>query len=334
MNEIKRMHTKFGINYEGPPRPLEKDEYIFRCIAMMEELLEYIDEVFDTRGEMSRNSKVGMMKSNLERMDLLEVPDLAKQFDALVDLSVFLKGACERHGFPYVEGYEEVMDANCRKELATSADQSKRGFSRDLIKPENWYPPFMEQFVYPNGLIVIEGPDGSGKTYLQEALAKRFNAVMFHHTWSEELDTRMYDYFSDTLDQAEAFINEGRLVIIDRLNLTEQIYSKVFRNNSRRWEKKMFQISSRVQNLNGLEIICCPYSKMDYLARFETIKAERQEMYGSMEQVYDLYNASLSEPGIIQSLMRWDFLAMEIDLFVEEIGTRVWEKSWGQEKKV
>ena len=45
-DDIKAMHTKFGISCNNPTK-LTKEEYAFRIGAMFEELLEYASAVFE-----------------------------------------------------------------------------------------------------------------------------------------------------------------------------------------------------------------------------------------------------------------------------------------------
>ena len=329
---IRMMHRKFGINYGGIPRPLEKDEYIFRCIAMQEELLEYIHSIFNIEDKSTIKETVDEIKAHLETLELRTNMDLSEQFDALVDLSVFLRGACERQGFPYDEGWEEVMEANMRKELATSASQSKRGFKRDLIKPADWFPPNMKQFTYPSGLIILDGPDATGKSYLAEKLATRFNGTVFHHTWSKEIDETIPSYFGTTLARCIEVVELGGLAIIDRLYLSEQIYSKVFRNNAEKWEQEMVNISIMVKQMNAIEIICLPYDKERFLNFFNSMVKQRSEMYGSMSEVYDEYlTRGYEDPDdpFIRYDMWYDGDVDHIDKFVERIGAKLWNVNTG-----
>jgi hypothetical protein len=106
------MHKKFGLSHDGDPAHLDLTEKEFRVKAMQEELDEYKEAV-----------------------------GLVDEYDALLDLLVFTVGTLERHGFPLLEGFETVMRANMKKELAASAEASKRGFKRDLVKPAGWTGP-------------------------------------------------------------------------------------------------------------------------------------------------------------------------------------------------
>ena len=115
-NLIKLQHQHFGIAYDGPSRHLPPEEENFRLAAMMEELSEFI-----------------LAKS------------LEDKYDALIDLIVFASGTLERMGLPIEPALLEVAMSNMKKKLGPN---TKRGsFSIDLIKPEEWEPANVAQFI-------------------------------------------------------------------------------------------------------------------------------------------------------------------------------------------
>ena len=118
---VKAFHEKFEVGYDGPPRALESKEMIFRLTAMNEELVEYM---------------VAVQKDDLEG-----------QFDALIDLIYFAMGTAYLQGFDFNEGMSRVQEANMAKVLAGSAEDSKRGFKRDVVKPEGWTAPDLGDLV-------------------------------------------------------------------------------------------------------------------------------------------------------------------------------------------
>lgn len=109
---VKDMHNKFGLANNDGPTSLTSEEKAFRIVALREEIKEYED-----------------------------TNELVDEYDALIDLMVFTVGTFERQGFPLQLGFEAVMKRNMMKELAGSAESSKRGFKRDLVKPTGWTGP-------------------------------------------------------------------------------------------------------------------------------------------------------------------------------------------------
>lgn len=100
------------------PRPLPIDAEKFRLGFLYEELEEY------------------------ERA--IDEGDLAKQFDALLDLVYVAVGNAIIQGFPWQEGWDLVQAANMAKVRAERADESKRGSTYDVVKPSGWTPPDIE----------------------------------------------------------------------------------------------------------------------------------------------------------------------------------------------
>lgn len=134
LQDIRDFHKKFGLEYNGPPRALSGELAAFRRRFMEEELREWVDHIF---------------ASNLE-LTLTDVPDpevyrhhLEQTLDALVDLMYVLLGTAHLQGFDdiFEEAWRRVHAANMNKVRATSAADSKRGSTLDVVKPEGWEPP-------------------------------------------------------------------------------------------------------------------------------------------------------------------------------------------------
>lgn len=115
---IRQFHWMFDLAYEDGPRDLPDDLRDFRIQFMYEELKEYCDAK--------------------TREDAL---------DALVDLVYVAVGTAYLHGFNFNEAFRRVQNANLAKVRAESADDSKRGSSYDVVKPEGWLPPFLGDLV-------------------------------------------------------------------------------------------------------------------------------------------------------------------------------------------
>lgn len=116
--DLRAFHAKFGHNRPNVPTELSKELSDFRIKFLQEELDEYKTAVANG--------------------------DLAKQFDALLDLVYVAIGTADLQGFPWENGWAEVQRANMSKERALSASQSKRGSTLDVIKPPGWVGPDIE----------------------------------------------------------------------------------------------------------------------------------------------------------------------------------------------
>ena len=119
--DVKDFHEKFGIEYEGPIRLLPDDLRTFRVARTYEEAKEYQDAL-----------------------------TLHDALDANLDLIYICLGNLHCHGFsPEIisKAWNRVHNANMAKQLAKKAEDSKHGFSKDIIKPEGWKAPRFEDLI-------------------------------------------------------------------------------------------------------------------------------------------------------------------------------------------
>lgn len=120
MDQVTEMHDHFGLYTTLRPLPLSAEEKVFRIKCLREEVQEFED-----------------------------AHTLADQLDALVDLTVFTLGTADRLGMADVfeTAFARVMKANMQKEVARTAEDSKRGFKTDLVKPAGWTAPDLTDLV-------------------------------------------------------------------------------------------------------------------------------------------------------------------------------------------
>ena len=117
--DVGVFHHKFGLdnvifNPIGP-REIPADLIDFRVKFMQEELNEFIE-----------GANLG---------------DEAQMADALIDLVYVAIGTAHLMGLPWTQLWAEVQAANMAKERAVRSDQSRRGSTWDVIKPEGWRAP-------------------------------------------------------------------------------------------------------------------------------------------------------------------------------------------------
>jgi len=280
------MHDKFQLSNNIGPQPLTKEEAIFRCKAMYEELMEYISAVFET----DFDEEIRIFNQRINQVKYKEDQDLESQFDALIDLGVFTMGTAERQGFPWDEGFMRVMTTNLQKELAGSNEASKRGFKRDLVKPDGWKSPILTDLVgQPKGIIVLDGPDGCGKTTLAEKFQEMYGAKIIHLTWSKELEEVMDSYMIDAIQEA-VDLSKDNLVILDRAWLSEICYSEAFRDGTN-WEGLHHNCDSLLISNRAFNIVCKPLNVNRGIERFNSLKSERKEMYENIDNIFKYYGS-------------------------------------------
>lgn len=115
------------------------------------------------------------------------------------------------------------------------------------------------------GIIILDGPDATGKTTLQEFFVSEYNAIPIHLTWTKELAPRMFDYQTEKMLEAIE-LSSTNLVIVDRHWISEKIYGNVLRGGSpwplmgkmmdRIWRKHaaLYVITLPVQSKLGFEM--------------------------------------------------------------------------------
>jgi predicted HAD superfamily Cof-like phosphohydrolase len=112
-------HRKFGlpVAMEGDSQPHIIDDKTaeFRFKFLIEELQELV---------LAHSTK-----------------DLVGVADALADLVYVALGTSHFYGLPFNALFDAVHESNMKKARAASADQSKRGSTFDVVKPEGWVKP-------------------------------------------------------------------------------------------------------------------------------------------------------------------------------------------------
>lgn len=129
MHDISEFHRKFELSYDGEPRSLDSALMDFRVGFMQEEL----DEFSDAWNE----------------------GDIEKQFDALIDLiyvavgTAYLMGGSAniakdpsvKYQAMFSTMWNRVHTANMTKIRTANKEDSKRGSTFDVVKPEGWQAP-------------------------------------------------------------------------------------------------------------------------------------------------------------------------------------------------
>lgn len=135
------------------------------------------------------------------------------------------------------------------------------------------------------GVILLEGPDGTGKSTLADFLVNKFDGHYVHRTWRRGMD--VWDHHTEALQIANERAHQ-QLVVIDRLWPSEAIYGNVFRkesdykHNSRAMDRVLLRMAA-------IYVLCVP-SDPDYVRAVHKRKAgEGLEMYTNIDQVIDRY---------------------------------------------
>lgn len=134
-------------------------------------------------------------------------------------------------------------------------------------------------------IVVVEGPDGSGKTTLAMKLCASMGAKYLHLTY--RFKNQMFNYHTAAIELALKYA-EKQPVVIDRWWPSELIYADVFRGGST--IKHSGRFLDRVALKHGVTYVFCnPSDEAKYFSRFDALKETGREMYTSMEGVYQGY---------------------------------------------
>lgn len=134
------------------------------------------------------------------------------------------------------------------------------------------------------GLIVIDGPDGVGKSTLAQALIARAGGGTYLHL-GYRFKGRMDVYQPAALHLAAKRVARG-LVVIDRLWVSEVLYAATYRGGSE-WPQLGRLLDRQLLGLGALNILALP--DKGHSARFEALKESRTEMYDNVDKVSAAY---------------------------------------------
>lgn len=137
-------------------------------------------------------------------------------------------------------------------------------------------------------IIVLEGPDGTGKTTLAKKFIECCGASYLHLTYrcKERHDLYLKAAFNHCIDK---IVSTRKPIILDRWWISEMIYAEVFRNGTK-WPQLGRELHLKLMQAGGCYVFCLPVSTKDYLERFDNLKKTRAEMFDSVTDLLKLYN--------------------------------------------
>lgn len=142
--------------------------------------------------------------------------------------------------------------------------------------------------------IIIEGPDGTGKTTLAKALMENNDALRYEHLINMEHPYDMYRQFIEARNK----ITEGN-IILDRYILSNMVYSYIC-SSIPVYDKNMFyeELLAKLALDKACLIFCLPSNKEQYLEEFTKLRQEREELITStdvMSKIFDAYKCHYDE---------------------------------------
>ena len=139
------------------------------------------------------------------------------------------------------------------------------------------------------GLVILDGPDACGKTTLAKELLKGDMTGYVHLTYDKnwaDPNLTLWKLQWTSLVKAAIRLGQGKLTVIDRHWMSEQIYARVYRQGSsltaecRMWDRV-------VQRLCGVYVICAPQVE-SATRRHAKMHDERSEMYEPSPSIQEI----------------------------------------------
>lgn len=136
-------------------------------------------------------------------------------------------------------------------------------------------------------IIILEGPDGGGKTTLARQLCERYGAA-YHHEGPPPLNVPPLLWYGRVLESVR-----GQNVVLDRLALGERVYGPVARNSDRLGEDGWRVFNRLIMAVGAWQVLCLP----PYQAAFMAWSSGRDEFLKTREKFDKTYDAYIQFRG-------------------------------------
>ncbi|RLC08224.1 MAG: hypothetical protein DRI24_23675 [Deltaproteobacteria bacterium] len=133
----------------------------------------------------------------------------------------------------------------------------------------------------------IEGPDCCGKTTLANAMAKKLDAAIFHHTYIKGwTKADLLNHFQQGMNHMKAANIYSNDLILDRGWISTAIYGDIYRYNPLEIDTPVWQ---HMYKDMGVKYIMCHTEYNEWQARYKESKDEMYEMDENMHKIYEWY---------------------------------------------
>jgi len=132
-------------------------------------------------------------------------------------------------------------------------------------------------------IIILEGPDGSGKTTLANQLVLKYG-LKYHHEGPPPLNPASATLYYTT----KLLMLSDSDVVIDRFAMGERVYGTIFRKNDRLGDRGWQEFRTLAERLKVVQILCMP----PYFTCHAAWSSGRNEMLpdaDTLHRVYDMF---------------------------------------------
>lgn len=137
-------------------------------------------------------------------------------------------------------------------------------------------------------ILVVEGADGSGKSYLCRHFVEAYSARYMHsRVWRD-----CARWHRGIVRRALRLHERGEVVCCDRLWPSEQIYGPIFRGHCYS-DEVAAELDFAIRSVPHVYVLCVPSDMRKHLARFESSRADGREAFDRVEAVAQRYDGLL-----------------------------------------
>ncbi len=163
-------------------------------------------------------------------------------------------------------------------------------------------------------LIILEGPDGGGKTTLGKILSSKLEVPVDNHG-PYKGEVQIWKHYFDSM--LPAYSGE-RNVILDRCWLAEGPYGQVYRGGLNRIERWQQRILEHVAvNCSAVVIYCLPPYR-ECLRAWSSGREEMLETEAQLCEVYDLYQVQAAGKIGFADVIYYDWTMPDAQRFIDE----------------
>jgi thymidylate kinase len=139
-----------------------------------------------------------------------------------------------------------------------------------------------------NLVVILEGPDGAGKTTLARELVKRYKGV-YTHEGPVPSEKCMFTYYSN---KYLSYLCQTQPVICDRFHTGETIYGPIARGVSRLSDMQVDTLNGTMFRFKTPQVICLPpfYTARENYAEKMKEKDDYLKNTVLFDRVYEAYH--------------------------------------------